>query len=112
MIRATKTWPAMVWHWWQFAFRNARMPRTIVASSRRVGTSAKSAKVHREYAGFLLDRGKPGAAKGHLSVAQQLDPNARDTKALNGLMARYNRDLITAIESAGNDSRTVVGGGR
>lgn len=55
-----------------------------------------SARVHRAYAGYLLDRGKADAAKAHLAAAEKAEPTARDTKALVGLMARYNRDLITA----------------
>jgi tetratricopeptide (TPR) repeat protein len=55
-----------------------------------------SAHVHREYARYLLGRGKSDAAKAHLAVAEKTEPNARETKALTGLLARYNKDLITA----------------
>jgi tetratricopeptide (TPR) repeat protein len=55
-----------------------------------------SARVHRAYAEYLLGRGKTDAAKAHLAVAEKSEPNARDTKALIGLMARYNKDYITA----------------
>jgi predicted Zn-dependent protease len=57
-----------------------------------------SALVHRVYAGYLLDRGKPELAKGHLAAAEKSEPNARDTKALVGLMARYNKDMATATK--------------
>jgi tetratricopeptide (TPR) repeat protein len=55
-----------------------------------------SARVHRAYGGYLLDRGKPDAAKSHLAVAEKAEPNARDTKALLGLYARYTKDYATA----------------
>jgi tetratricopeptide (TPR) repeat protein len=52
--------------------------------------------VHRGYAGYLLDRGRVAAAKTHLDAARKIEPTARETKALIGLVARYEKDLATA----------------
>lgn len=57
-----------------------------------------AAKVHRAYANYLLDRGRVDTAKTHLAAAQQLEPTARDTKAIAGLMARYTKDYIAAAQ--------------
>ncbi|HUR54271.1 MAG TPA: tetratricopeptide repeat protein [Gemmataceae bacterium] len=54
------------------------------------------AAVHRGYAGYLLDRGRVDAAKAHLEAARKIEPTARETKALAGLMARYQKDMATA----------------
>lgn len=56
----------------------------------------KSAKVHRGYTAYLLDRGRIDAAKTHLAAAQAIEPMALDTKALAGLVARYAKDYATA----------------
>jgi tetratricopeptide (TPR) repeat protein len=55
-----------------------------------------SAKVHRGLGGYALDRGRVETAKLHLAAAQKIEPNAKDTKALAGLLARYTRDYATA----------------
>lgn len=55
-----------------------------------------SAKVHRGFAAYLLDRGRIDAAKTHLGVAQKLDGDNLETRALAGLVARYARDYSTA----------------
>lgn len=54
------------------------------------------AKVHRSLAGYQLDRGRPDTAKVHLAAAQKIEPDSRDTKALAGLFARYNKDYAAA----------------
>jgi tetratricopeptide (TPR) repeat protein len=54
------------------------------------------AAVHRGYASYLLDRGRVDAAKAHLDAARKIEPTARETKALAGLMARYQKDMATA----------------
>lgn len=64
--------------------------------AKAVAAHADSARVHRALTGYLLDRGKAEAAKAHLAAAQKLDPAARDTKALAGLLARHVRDFATA----------------
>jgi predicted Zn-dependent protease len=56
-----------------------------------------SAKVHRGFAGYLLSRGRMDVAKAHLAAAKKLDQNSRDTKALEGLFARYAKDYATAL---------------
>ena len=63
-----------------------------------VGAHGKSAKVHRGYAGYLLDRGRIEPAKGHLNAAQTIEPNAKDTKALTGLLARHTKDYTAAVK--------------
>jgi tetratricopeptide (TPR) repeat protein len=58
----------------------------------------KSAKVQRGFAGYLLDRGRAEAGKKHLDAAQKIEPNAKETKALVGLYARYAKDYKTATQ--------------
>lgn len=64
--------------------------------AKAVAAHPNNAKVHRALAGYLLDRGRPDAAKAHLAAAQKLEPAARDTKALAGLAARYAKDYTVA----------------
>lgn len=52
--------------------------------------------VHRGHASYLLDRGRPDAARPHLDAAQKLDPKATETKAIAGLLARYTKDYAGA----------------
>jgi len=66
--------------------------------SKAVGAHSNSAKVHRGFAGYLLDRGRLEPAKAHLAAAQKIEPTARDTKSLAGLLARYSRDYATATQ--------------
>ena len=54
------------------------------------------AAVHRGYAGYLLDRGQVKLAEVRVEAAKKLEPTARETKALTGLMARYQKDYATA----------------
>jgi tetratricopeptide (TPR) repeat protein len=61
-----------------------------------VSEHGKSAKVHRGFAEYLLNRGKIDFAKGHIEAAQKIEPNARETKALIGLSARYSKDYAKA----------------
>lgn len=55
-------------------------------------------KVQRAYTGYLLDRGRVEEAKVPLAVAQKLEPNAPETRALVGLVARYTRDYAAATK--------------
>jgi len=64
--------------------------------AKAVATHPNSAKVHRALAGYLLDRGRIDTAKAHLTAAQKIEPTARDTKALTGLVARYAKDYAAA----------------
>ena len=61
-----------------------------------VTARANSAKAHRAYTGFLLEEGKPDAARLYLNAAVKLEPKARETAALTALMARYKRDYAAA----------------
>ena len=56
----------------------------------------KSAKVHRGFAAYLLDRGRMDLGKAHLAAAKKIEPNTRDTRALEGLFARYGKDYPAA----------------
>jgi tetratricopeptide (TPR) repeat protein len=66
--------------------------------AKAVAAHAKSAKVHRGFAGYLLDRGRSDLGKAHLAAAQKIEPNARETKALAGLFARYAKDYTSATQ--------------
>lgn len=73
-------------------------PRAEEWYAKAVTGHAGSAKVHRGFAGYLLDRGRMDIAKAHLTAAQKLDGNSRETKALTGLFARYARDYAAATQ--------------
>ena len=55
-----------------------------------------SAKVHRGFASYSLDRGRIDTAKLHLAAAEKIEPTARETKAIAGLIARYTKDYARA----------------
>ncbi|HSQ57497.1 MAG TPA: hypothetical protein VLM40_17380, partial [Gemmata sp.] len=61
-----------------------------------VASHGNSAKVHRGFVGYALGRGKIDVAKEHLAAAQKIEPKARDTRAVAGLLARYLKDYATA----------------
>ncbi len=65
--------------------------------AKAVAAQPNSAKVHRGLVGYLLDRGRIDTAKAHLAAAQKLEPNAKETKALTGLVARYTKDYAAAV---------------
>jgi Tfp pilus assembly protein PilF len=56
----------------------------------------KSAKVRHVYAGWLLDRGRVGDAAPQVAAAKALAPDAPDTKAATGMLARYQKDYPAA----------------
>ena len=64
--------------------------------AKAVAAHAGSAKVHRGFAAYLLERGRMDLGKAHLDAAKKIEPNTRDTKALEGLFARYAKDYATA----------------
>jgi Tfp pilus assembly protein PilF len=66
--------------------------------TKAVAAHPNSAKVHRGFAGYLLDRGRTDAAKAHLAAAQKIEPGAKETKALAGLFARYTKDYAAATQ--------------
>jgi Tfp pilus assembly protein PilF len=66
--------------------------------AKAVAEHAKSAKVHRGFAAYLLDRGRMDLGKAHLAAAQKIEPNSRDTKSLAGLFARYAKDYTSATQ--------------
>ncbi|MGL4419603.1 MAG: tetratricopeptide repeat protein [Gemmataceae bacterium] len=57
---------------------------------------AKSARVFREYAGWLMNNQRIEEAKAPLDTAVALDGSGRDTAALRGLHSRYIKDFPTA----------------
>jgi tetratricopeptide (TPR) repeat protein len=61
-----------------------------------VAAHANSAKVHRSLTSYSLDRGRVETAKLHLVAVEKLEPAARETKALAGLLARHLRDHAKA----------------
>ena len=64
--------------------------------AKAVAGHGNSAKVHRGLGAYSLDRGRVETAKLHLAAAQKIEPNARETKALAGYLARYTKDYATA----------------
>ncbi|MCE9568205.1 MAG: tetratricopeptide repeat protein [Planctomycetes bacterium] len=64
--------------------------------AKAVAAHPNSAKVHRGLAGYSIDRARIDTAKAHLAAAQKLEPTARETKALTGLVARCTKDYPTA----------------
>jgi tetratricopeptide (TPR) repeat protein len=56
-----------------------------------VAAHPNDARVHRGYAGWLIDTGKFDAAKPYLESAEKISPTARDTQFLRGLLHRYLR---------------------
>jgi len=61
-----------------------------------VSAHANNAKTHRAYAGFLLDEGRPDAARLYLDAAAKHEPKARETAALQALFARHKKDSAAA----------------
>lgn len=61
-----------------------------------VATHAADARVHRGYAGWLMDGAKFDAAKPYLETAEKLAPTARDTIFLRGLFNRYTKNYAEA----------------
>jgi Tfp pilus assembly protein PilF len=64
-----------------------------------VAAHPKDAKAHRAYAAWLLDNGKTDAAQLYVDSAAKLDPNAHETIALRGLVARYKKDFAAAEQT-------------
>jgi tetratricopeptide (TPR) repeat protein len=61
-----------------------------------VAAHPKDARIPREYAGWLLGQGRVADARPQVDAAAGLEPNARDTAALRGLLARYTKDFPAA----------------
>jgi tetratricopeptide (TPR) repeat protein len=61
-----------------------------------VANHPKNAGAFRSYAGWLLDAGKPDAAQQYLDQVLKLDPTSRETRAVQGIMARYRKNLPEA----------------
>jgi tetratricopeptide (TPR) repeat protein len=61
-----------------------------------VANHPNSAAAARTYAGWLLDAGNPDAAQQYLDRAIKLDPNGQETRAVQGIMARYRKNLPEA----------------
>jgi tetratricopeptide (TPR) repeat protein len=61
-----------------------------------VAAHPKGAAAARTYAAWLLDNGRTDEARKHLDMAVKIDPNSRDTRAVQGLMARYAKDMAGA----------------
>lgn len=64
-----------------------------------VSANEKNPKAALAYAGWLLDAGKPDAAKPYVEAATKLEPKARDTLAVKGLLARYLKDFPVAEDA-------------
>jgi len=64
--------------------------------AKAVAAYPNSAKVHRALTAYSIDRARIDTAKAHLAAAQKLEPAARETKALMGLIARYAKDYPAA----------------
>ena len=70
--------------------------RTEEWLKKAVANHPKSAAAVRTYAGWLLDAGNPDAAQQYLDQAVKLDPTAQETRAVQGIMARYRKNLPEA----------------
>lgn len=80
----------------QFSAAKRDFPKAEEWYNKAVAAHPNSAKVHRGFAVYLLERGRADAGKAHLAAAQKLEPTARETKFLAGLFARYARDYKAA----------------
>lgn len=78
--------------------QKADAPKAEEWFAKAVAAHGNSAKVHRDFAGYLLNKGRGDVGKSHLAAAQKLEPSARDTKALAGLFARYSKDYPGATQ--------------
>ncbi|HET6574892.1 MAG TPA: tetratricopeptide repeat protein, partial [Fimbriiglobus sp.] len=58
-----------------------------------VANHPKSADAVRTYSGWLLDAGRIDEAQKYLDLTVKLDPDSRETRAVQGIMARYRKDL-------------------
>jgi len=61
-----------------------------------VAAHPKSAKPLRAYANWLLDDGRADAAAPYVEAAVKLEPTARDTLAVSGVLARHKKDFAAA----------------
>jgi tetratricopeptide (TPR) repeat protein len=61
-----------------------------------VAAHPKSARPFRAYANWLLDDGRPDAAAPYVDAAVQLEPTARDTLGLKGVLARHKKEYAAA----------------
>lgn len=61
-----------------------------------VANHPKSADAVRTYSGWLLDAGRVDEAQKFLDLAVKLDPTGRETRAVQGIMARYRKNLPEA----------------
>ena len=62
-----------------------------------VANHSKSADAARTYAGWLLDAGRIDEAQKYLDLAVKLDPKkSRETRAVQGIMARYRKNPAEA----------------
>jgi len=81
--------------WWT---QKGEFPKADEWYSKAIKAHNNSAAVHRGFTGYLLDRGRIGAAKDHLAAAQKIEPTAKETKAVAGLYARYMKDYAAATQ--------------
>jgi tetratricopeptide (TPR) repeat protein len=58
----------------------------------------RDARVHRAFGDWLLNAGRLDAARVHIETAAQLEPKARETLGLQGLLARYGGDYAAAAK--------------
>src|SRR5207237_766753 len=70
--------------------RNPQFQRQMAELAFKLGPTA--AKVQRAYADYLLTQGNKPAAAEYLNAAKKIEPDSRETKFLEGLMARYNKN--------------------
>ena len=61
-----------------------------------VAVHAKSAHPFRAYANWLLEEGRPDAAVPYVDAAVKLEPTARDTLGVKGVVARHKKDYAVA----------------
>ncbi len=67
-----------------------------ITASEKKDFKGKKARVYQAYAGWLLDTGRIKDAAAQITKAAELDPDSRETLALQGLEARYNHKWVEA----------------
>jgi Flp pilus assembly protein TadD len=82
----------------QFWAQKSDFPKADEWYQKAAAAHPNKVKVQRAYTGYLLDRGRVEEAKAPLAAAQKLEPNAPETRALVGLLARYTRDYAAATK--------------
>lgn len=72
--------------------------KAIENFEKAVKQEANNARVHVAYADYLLNLDKLDAAKMHTEMASKIDARNIEVQKMQGLVARYARDYVTAVK--------------